>query len=417
MTRAASNPHPERLDQEDPYLTRFEATVVTCEVAADGRSATVTLDRTAFYPESGGQPADRGRLGVWPVLDVVEDEVTGRVLHLLGPTPDGFPVPGERLVGEIDPARRRDHRQQHAGQHVLSAAFEKLLGASTVGFHVGEEVVTIDLDRPAVTADDLHRVEDLANSVVLDDREIIAHRMTLDEVSRLPLRKPPTRREGIRVIEIRDFDWSPCGGTHPARTGEIGPIKIVGLDRVRGNPRIVFLCGGRAIRDYRLKDDVVRGLAATLSVPPAAVPEAVRRLSEQARRVGKELVEARAALIEYEADAFRREAGPDALVVKRFEGRPMSEIKLLGARLAARPRTVAILATSDESGAQVVMTRSADLASVDLRSVIQDLLPLIRGRGGGSPAAVQGGGPVIDGLDELLKRAATAVGGMIDRVQ
>ncbi|MHB9059247.1 MAG: alanyl-tRNA editing protein [Bacillota bacterium] len=445
-TRSATqNPHPERLYYDDAYLTSFEATVTSVAVASDGRSAVVTLDRTAFYPESGGQPDDRGHLGPWPVVRVVEDEATGQVLHTLGqaetgsgtsqalgPDATGFPSVGDRLTGEVDEDRRRDHRQQHAGQHLLSATFEKLFGASTVGFHLGDEAVTIDLDRPSLSPDDARQVEDLTNAVVLEGRPIVAHWMTWDEVAKLPLRKPPTVREGIRVVEVQDFDWSPCGGTHPAGTSQIGMVKIVGVDKVRGNVRVAFVCGDRALRDYRLKDEVVRGLASTLSAPPAELPEAVRRLNEQALKAGKELAEARAALIEYEAEALWREAGaaaggegsngegtgadagPDGrrVVVRRFEGRPMAEIKLLAARLAARPLTAAVLGTAGDGQAQVALARSADLGSLDLRPIIKELLPIIGGRGGGGPNAVQGGGPSVAGLDELLGKAEAAMRGV-----
>ncbi|MHB8928115.1 MAG: alanyl-tRNA editing protein [Bacillota bacterium] len=424
MSQSGPNPHPERLYYGDAYVTRFEATVTSVAVASDGRSATVALDRTAFYPESGGQPDDRGRLGPWPVVRVTEDEANGQILHLLAPSldgggepgsafaPTGFPAAGALVAGEVDAARRRDHRQQHAGQHLLSAAFEKLFDASTIGFHLGEEVVTIDLNRPSLSPDEVRRVEDLSNAAVLEDRPIVVHWMTWEEVSRLPLRKPPTRREGIRVVEVRDFDWSPCGGTHPARTGEIGTIKIIGLDKVRSSVRVVFVCGERALRDYRLKDDVVRESAATLSVPPASVLEAVRRLSEQAEQSGKELLEARAALIEYEAEALWREAaaGGRRVVVRRFDGRPMAEVKLLAARLAARPQTVAVLATAGGGQAQVALARSTDLDALDLRPIIKELLPVIQGRGGGSPAVVQGGGPDVAGLGEFLRRAQAMVG-------
>ncbi|HEY3316209.1 MAG TPA: DHHA1 domain-containing protein [Bacillota bacterium] len=416
-----SHPGSERLYHDDPYLTSFQATVTSCEPAPDGRSATLTLDRTAFYPESGGQPDDRGRLSGWPVIRVIEDEATGRVLHVLGPAPaDGspetWPVVGSLVDGEIDPARRGDHRQHHAGQHLLSAAFEKLCDANTVGFHLGAEVVTIDLDKASIPAEDLDRVEDLANAVVLEDRPIIPHWMTWEEASRLPLRKPPTRREGIRIVEVGDFDWSPCGGTHPARTGEIGPIKIIGLDRVRQSLRVVFVCGGRAIRDYRLKDHISRGLAGLLSVPPAEVLEAARKTLEQAEAHRKALTEAREALIAQEAEALwaEAEALPDGrrLAVRRFEGRPMAELRLLCGRLTAHPRTTAVLGTTDGNQAQVAMARSADLADLDLRLVIKEVLPAIGGRGGGSPVVVQGGGPEAGGLDGALAKARTLIAGI-----
>ncbi len=414
---SGANPHPERLYYEDPYLTSFRATVVACEVAPDGRSARVTLDRTAFYPESGGQPSDHGSIDTWRACQVIEDEASGRVVHVVegagaaGATGAAgraaFPQVGATVDGRVDADRRRDHRQQHAGQHVLSAAFEKLYDAATIGFHLGEEVVTIDLDRPSLAPGEVAAAEDLANSVVLEDRPIIAHWMTWEEASRLPLRKPPARREGIRVIEVSDFDWSPCGGTHPRRTGEIGPIKIIGLDRVRGGVRVIFVCGHRALRDYRLKDQVVRDLASAFSVPPAGVPEAGRRLAEQAESMRKELNQAHADLIAHEAEALWRE-GQEVLgtrfVCHRFGHRPMPDLKLLSQVLAARGKTVAVLATANGDQAQVVLARSADLNRVDLQPVIKEILPHIEGRGGGSPGAVQGGGPRAAGLDGAVAR-------------
>ena len=217
----------EKLYFADAYRTRFDAVVTATRVHA-GRPA-VLLDRTAFYPEGGGQPADRGTLGEATVDDVLE--VDGEVLHLLGDGP--APAVGARVSCAVDDARRRDHRQQHHGQHLLSAAFERLLGAATLSFHLGAETCTIDLDRPpaALTPEALAAAEAEANRLVWADLPVEARERTPAELSALPLRKEAVK--GARIVTVGDpegaglVDASPCGGTHPRRTGEVGAVAVL----------------------------------------------------------------------------------------------------------------------------------------------------------------------------------------------
>ncbi|HEX8909249.1 MAG TPA: alanyl-tRNA editing protein, partial [Anaeromyxobacteraceae bacterium] len=227
----------DRLYLDDPYLVRFEADVLAERRLGD-RPA-VVLSRTAFYPEGGGQPADHGALGGARVVDV--QEVEGEILHAL----EGAPPRG-RVAAEIDWPRRFDHMQQHHGQHLLSAAFEQGLGARTVSFHLGAETCTIDLDlspdrlRPAALAG----VERAANDLVWRDLPVTVAERSPEELARLQLRKEPTK--GSRVVTVGDgIDHSPCGGTHPRRTGEVGAIAVLGAERWGGGARVEFACGGR----------------------------------------------------------------------------------------------------------------------------------------------------------------------------
>ncbi|HEY6003075.1 MAG TPA: alanyl-tRNA editing protein, partial [Anaeromyxobacter sp.] len=234
----------ERLYLADSGLLEFEADVV--RVASQGGRAAVVLDRTAFYPEGGGQPADRGTLGGVPVVDVQESD--GEILHVLGGEP-----PSGRVSGRVDAARRRDHVQQHHGQHLLSAAFEARAGAKTLSFHLGEETDTIDLDArfaslgPAV----LREVEAAANDLVFRDLPVVARELSAEEIGRLPLRKPPAK--GTRVVLVGDLskgeieDASPCGGTHPRRTGEVGAIAVLRAQRWGQGTRVEFVCGARVV--------------------------------------------------------------------------------------------------------------------------------------------------------------------------
>src|SRR6266545_2938187 len=232
----------ERLYYSDSYIREFDANVVE-QTAHEGKTA-VVLDRTAFYPTSGGQPFDLGTLSGAKVLDVVDTD-DGRILHVVDRAPDGA-----RVNGQIDWVRRFDHMQQHTGQHVLSAAFDRLLNARTESFHLGVEYSTIDLARELPAAE-IARAEEEANRVVWEDRPVAIRFAGPDEIAKLPLRKEPKREGILRLIDVQDFDLSACGGTHVARTGAIGLIAVAATERLRGGSRVTFLCGGRALAGYR----------------------------------------------------------------------------------------------------------------------------------------------------------------------
>ncbi|HEX9051126.1 MAG TPA: alanyl-tRNA editing protein, partial [Anaeromyxobacter sp.] len=258
----------DRLYLSDPALLDFDATVIA--VRERGGRPAVVLDRTAFYPEGGGQPADRGTLAGVAVVDVQED--AGEVLHVLG-----GPPPAGAVAGRVDAARRRDHVQQHHGQHLLSAAFEARAGARTVSFHLGEETCTIDLDVPAARlgAAALREVEAAANDLVFRDLPVTARDLSAEELARLPLRKAPAK--GSRVVVVGDLageiaDASPCGGTHPRRTGEVGAIAVLRAQRWGEGTRVEFVCGARVVRALAVAGERLLAAAAALRCAPAEVP-------------------------------------------------------------------------------------------------------------------------------------------------
>lgn len=397
----------ERLYYDQSNLLEFSATVTA---AARGETGwLVRLDRTAFYPTSGGQPNDTGRLGDLPVVDVVEDSAD--VVHMVTSDDDLTPLVGRTVACRIDRDRRIDHTQQHTGQHILSAAFERQLDADTVSFHLGNEYVTIDLAVPALDAEAARRVERLANEIVMACRPVRAHWMSAAQVAELPLRKPPTRSEDIRIIEIEDFDFCGCGGTHVANTGEVGPIKIRRWEKIRNDTRVEFVCGWRALADYGWKNDTVNALAAGLSANEREVQAAVERVQGELTELRRSLRDALEQLLGFEAAALVAEAdtvaGQPIVVAKVFADRPFEEVRWLAGRLTEEPGRIALLGLAGAT-AQVIFSRSPELTA-DMGKLIREILPLLGGRGGGNPRVAQGGGPAVDQLEAAITSAKAAL--------
>jgi alanyl-tRNA synthetase len=344
------------------------------------------LDRTAFYPTSGGQPFDTGTLGAARVVEVV-DEDDGRVVHVV----EGETQPGP-VHGKIDWPRRFEHMQQHTGQHLLSAAFDHLLQVRTVSFHLGTASSTIDLARE-VTADEIARAEREANRVVWEDRPVTIRFADAEEAATLPLRKE-SRREGVlRLIDVEDFDVSACGGTHVARTGAVGIIAVAGSERFKGGTRVEFLCGGRALAGFHALGDSVAASVRLLSVLPAELPAAIDRMQTDARELRRQLKDTQTRLAGHEAAALAGRAEPVGsarMVVAALAGWDTNGLKTIAAAIAARPGHLAVLLGTDVPSALVV-ARSADVA-LDSAAILKQLTAQFGGKGGGKPELAQGGG-------------------------
>jgi alanyl-tRNA synthetase len=374
----------ERLYYHDPYLREFDALVVE-STSHDGRPA-IVLDRTAFYPTSGGQPFDVGTLSAARVLDVVDAD-DGRILHVVDRAPEGT-----RVQGRIDWPRRFAHMQQHTGQHVLSAAFDRFLQARTESFHLGADYSTIDLARE-LSAAEVARGEDEANRVVWEDRPVGIRFAGPDEIAALPLRKEPKREGTLRLIDVQDFDLSACGGTHVARTGAIGTIAVAATERFRGGTRITFLCGGRALAGYRSLRDVVAASVRALSVLPADLPAAIERLQADGKELRKQIREFQSKIAAQEADALADAAVPAGdirVVAALMRGWDAAGLKLIAARIVERPGHVVVL-VGDPPPAAIVVARSAGLAH-DSNALLRQLIDRHGGKGGGRPEMAQGGG-------------------------
>jgi alanyl-tRNA synthetase len=386
----------ERLDLADPYLTRFEAEV-TGERRLGDRPA-VILSRTAFYPEGGGQPADHGTLGAARVVDV--QEVEGEVLHAV----EG-PVPSGRVAGAVDWARRFDHMQQHHGQHLLSAAFEAALGAATVSFHLGAETCTIDL---ATSADRLGpgalaQVEWAANATVWRDLPVVSRDLAPEELARLSLRKEPTR--GSRVVVVEGVDASPCGGTHPRRTGEVGAIAVLRAQKWGAAARVEFACGGRVLALVRAGQDRLVRAAAALRCAPAEVPEAAARAVDDGAAGRKERERLAVALAGFEAARLAAAEGVVRAELTPPAGDAAAFLRAVAQALAARGRT-ALLGARGVEMAVLCFARPKG-AGPDLGALLREAAGLLGGKGGGSPDLAQGGGPGVERLGEALALAAS----------
>jgi alanyl-tRNA synthetase len=390
----------DRLYYTDPYLREFDATLLEA-VSHEGRTALV-LDRTAFYPTSGGQPYDEGFFHDVRVVDVVEED-DGRVLHIVDRAPSTT-----ALHGIIDWTRRFDHMQQHTGQHVLSAAFDRTLGARTESFHLGVDSSTIDLNRE-LTGNEIARAEDEANRIVWEDREVRIRFADSAEAATLGLRKESKREGTLRLIDIEGFDLSACGGTHVTRTGAIGIIAVAGTERFRGGSRVTFLCGARALAGYRALRDVVDQSGRTLSVGAAELPLAIERMQTEGKEFRKQIKEFQARLASQEADALADAAATVdgvRLVVATLPGWDASGLKTVAARIVERPRYAAVL-VGGPSPAPLVVARAQDVA-LDSGAVLRTLVERHGGKGGGRPELAQGGGITAPSGD-VLQSARTFI--------
>lgn len=397
-----------RLYYDDSYLGRFDATV-TAHGAVGGRAA-VALDRSAFYPEGGGQPADRGALNGLAVADVQLEGET--VWHVLADADDlGRLAVGGPVAGVIDWARRFDHMQQHCGQHLLTAAFLATGEIATVAFHLGDAGVTIDLAASELSEAQVRAAEDLANTVVWEDRPISARVVTPGELATLPLRKPPSVTTNVRVVSVPDFDYSACGGTHPRSTGGVGMIAVRRWGRQKGGVRVEFACGGRALRELRRLGDRAGGAAGLLSVGVDELPEAVARLQSAQRAAQKALEQAQAELDR--AEALRQYAaaphsGAARVVRVTLDGATPERLRALAQAVAAQPGGVALIGGAAEGRAHLAVA-CAGASGHDARALLQVGLALLGGRGGGTPTLAQGGGPQAARLHDALEAMAAAV--------
>jgi alanyl-tRNA synthetase len=403
-------PATERLYYQDSRLLEFDARVVSLSELDDGQIA-VTLDRTAFYPTGGGQPADTGTLGDARVVDCIDAEDDG-VMHVIqGPAPEV----GDTVHGKVDWLRRLDHLQQHTGQHLLSAAFVQLFDAPTLSFRVLEHECEIDVALDNLTDELIEEAVDLANQVVWESRPISIRQVTSEEAATLPLRKEPAREGELRLIEIGDFDLTPCGGTHAKSTGEVGLLAVRSWERAKGLTRIHFMAGIRALADYRKANQTAREVAALLSAGREDSPVLVARLVEENKKLRRRVGELEQVASHVEAEELIRKAmaaegepkDGSIVIAKVFDDRSAESIKHLALALIVRPHTVVLLGSRDGDNARMVFARSTD-APGDMNALMRKACELIDGRGGGKSDLAQGGGKEALKLPAALEAAAQA---------
>ena len=370
----------QRLYYSEPYRRSFDAKVLAVDTVAGHTH--VTLDQTAFYPTSGGQPFDTGTLGAAAVTDVIDRE-DGTIAHVVSGTLNV----GEVVAGEVDWARRFDHMQQHTGQHVLSAAFDRLFGVRTESFHMGQLSATIDLARE-VSESEIAKAEDDANRVVWEDRPVAIRFATAEEAAAMGMRKESARSGTLRLIDVQDYDLSACGGTHVDRTGAIGMIAIGGWEKFKGGSRVEFLCGGRALQRFRVWRGALSAVQKHLSVPPIEMAASIERMQEDAKAVQRTVRAFQEKLATHEAQALLAKGSP---VVEAIEGWDAQGIKSIAAAITvADPNAVVALFTATNP-AQVVVARGA-ASPVDAGAVLKQVAAKFGGKGGGKPDLAQGGG-------------------------
>ncbi|WOV87717.1 alanine--tRNA ligase-related protein [Sporosarcina oncorhynchi] len=375
----------DRIYYKDAYRQTFTSRILHTGTDEQGRPYAV-LDNTAFYPTGGGQPHDTGTIDGIAVTDV--EEFDGEIRHFL----ESALHSKDEVEGLIDWERRFDHMQQHAGQHILTAAFVELFGFPTISFHLGKGLVSIDLDVENISQQQLTAAENLANQIILENRPIETTFITEDELKNYNLRKQPSVTDEIRLVIIPEFDYNGCGGTHPDSTSEIGLLKIISTEKQKRKVRVQFACGNRILQQLHRKHEELSAASKLLSAPEDGIATAIEKLLESNRIAEKALVDAKENLLTYEAKELLAEQ-TDSIVKATFTHRTVQELQQLARLLVGEGNdsVIALLAAENEDKLQFVAARGVS-ATASMKMVSATVLPTINGKGGGNDTFVQGGG-------------------------
>jgi alanyl-tRNA synthetase len=389
----------ERLYYHDSFLREFDARVLSSK-EENGRWR-VVLDKTAFYPASGAQPFDTGKLGHATVVEVVDGD-NNEVIHFAD-----LALPLGPVRGSIDWERRFDHIQQHSGQHLLSAAFIELFKMPTVSFHLGKEICTIDLAASAVEARHLEAAERRTNEIIFEDRAVKIFFGTAAELAAAGVRKEVDREGVLRAIEVEGIDRQPCGGTHVSRTGQVGAILLRKVEKVKGNCRVEFVCGFRAVRAARADAALLGEGARLLSCATAEVPAMVARALEERQagyharqKLTEQLAEVQALMLLATEGRVGKDGKP-GVVSQILEDPDPSYVRLLATKIIGQANVRAILGTR---GGHVIFAQSSGLDG-DMNSLLRECLTAANGKGGGSRDFAQGSLPDPNGVESVLEQA------------
>jgi alanyl-tRNA synthetase len=376
-----------RLYNDSPYINEWQTEVRTIGVK-DGKSH-VTLAETAFYPEQGGQLADRGTIDGIPVEGVYEQDQT--VYHVLTSAPVGKVV-----KCRLDFGRRFDHMQQHTGQHILSAVFEMRCHADTSSFHMGEEDASIELSMPDIPAATIHSVEDKVNQLLNLDLAVKTHVTSPAEAARFPGVKPPAGASVIRVVEIETVEYNACCGTHVSRLGEIGLIKIVRTEKMgAGQTRVYFKCGRRALADYQTKHEVVATLGRQYKVTESELLPRIDLQAAQLKAATREIEQLKNKLLDIEATETAHTA-VSPLIVRAYDDRHFAELNFLGKSILKHGDFVLVLSSVPDR--RLVFARSDRFAAIDCGKIFKENLPAYGGKGGGSAGWANAGFGSVDDM-------------------
>lgn len=371
---------------KNPYIREIQANVINKEFSDE--KYLITLDRTIFYPHmKGGQPRDYGKINDIEVMDVYEKD--GEIIHVTKEN-----VVEDKVYLTIDWNNRFDHMQQHSGQHILSAAFYKLLNGQTASFHLGSEYVTIDINLSTLTDKDIEIVERFANQVIFSNFNIKTYIIGKTDITKFPLRKPPKVDNNIRIVEIENVDYSPCSGTHTRTTGEVGILKIRKYIKYKGMYRIEFVCGNRALKDYVKKNKQIYKISSLLSVNENNCFEGVNRLYKENIALNSKIKELNDELINYRVEAILEDSNKIKgvnYIVKLFEGVDFKTVRNITNSLINNNKNLVVLfGVINNNKTQFIFARTDDLY-INMKDVFDNNIRTIDGNGGGNNKIVQGG--------------------------
>ncbi|CAN7578359.1 alanyl-tRNA editing protein [Rossellomorea sp. LjRoot5] len=382
---------------QDAYIKTFHTSIQ--DQQQDDLGWYVVLEQTSFYPTGGGQPHDTGTLKDKRVINV--EEVNGEIRHYIK---EPFEDISGVVEGQIDWERRFDHMQQHAGQHILSAAFAETLQYETISFHLGKEVLTIDLDVSDITESDALQAEELANRMIREARPIETKWVTEAELYDYPLRKQPTVTGEIRLVIIPDFDYNGCGGTHPRSTSEVGAIKILDWEKHKGHIRLQFVCGERVLYQMHRKHGILKELTSVLQSPEENMVSTAEQLISKQKEQEKALEGLKEVLLTYEAEGLPGVQKDGYMLIQRaYNDRPIQELQKIAQHVISKLEDAIVLLVVHNDQKLQLVTAKGSLPTINLREVTQKVFPLINGKGGGKESFVQGGGEAVMSKEELLE--------------
>lgn len=394
----------QKLYYTDAYKQDFTTKVIKQDYDKDG-NLYVILNETVFYPTGGGQPHDTGTLNGIAVLGV--EEVDEEIRHFIAEQ-----LHTEEVEGKINWERRFDHMQQHAAQHILSAAFWDYFNIPTIGFHLGKETVTIDLETENLHAETVEKAVQIANKIVFENHPILIKWMNLEEAKTLPLRKEPTMTETIRVVIIENFDYNGCGGTHPKRTGEVGPIQVLGWERNKGGIRLTFIAGWRTLKLMGQQQQIMKDVSKQLNSSEADIPAKVAQLLTSQKENEKAMQTMTEKLLYTEANELLQQptkihAG--ILISKVFTNRSMQEIAKLSAIITEQQEhAITYFVIENEDKLQCILA-CGKTVTLDMNTILKEALPTIEGKGGGNKKSARGGGKAMMSGDEFLNQLISSL--------
>ncbi|MBC8588402.1 alanyl-tRNA editing protein [Paratissierella segnis] len=376
---------------DNPYLKELDAFII--DKKKKDNTYHIKLDKTIFYPHlSGGQPGDQGTINGIEVLESYEEN--DDIIHVLKQD-----IKENKVQISIDFDNRLDMMQQHTGQHLLSSCFYRLFDAQTVGFHVGHDYVTIDVTMSELTEEDAEKIEIMANKIIWSNFNIKSYFPSQERLKKLPLRKMPTVTKNIRIVEIDGFDYSPCGGTHLKSTGELGMIKIRKWEKYKGNIRVEFLCGNRALKDYTWKNKYIKTLSLMLSSLDKDLLTKVKKLYDDKNALEKETRELREDLNKIKGDEFLKSAKQNEkvnFIVKILENTSLLEVSFISSYLNNNNKNlVQIYGLKSQDKGQFYITKTKDV-NINLLDTYKDVSSKVNIKGGGNPNSIQGAIEVDD---------------------